>query len=310
MKKLLFVFNPYAGKAQIKNHLVDIIDTFNKADYEVTAFATQYSKHAFELVKEKAKNYGLVVCSGGDGTLNEVVSALMSLKNRPLLGYIPAGSTNDFASSLGLPKNMNNAAKAIVNGEKFLVDIGVFNNSFFTYVAAFGAFTEVTYMTPQQTKNILGHQAYILEGAKRLSSIKPIHMVVTYDGTVIEDDFLFGMITNATSVGGFKGFPGKNVGLNDGIFEVTLVRNPKSPLELPAIITSLVLRDPNPDYIYVFKTANINFKAQVSVDWVLDGEFGGSVTDVNISNCHQAIEIMVKNILCLGKQLTALPNMR
>ena len=294
MKRLLFIYNPLAGKSQIKNYLSDIIDIFVKANYEVTVRPTQEKRDAYITITEIANEFDLLVTSGGDGTLNETVSGLMQLKNRPRLGYIPAGTTNDFASSLGLSKIMTEAAETIVKGENFFCDIGSFNERFFTYVAAFGAFTEVAYQTTQQSKNMLGHLAYVLEGIKSLKSIKAYHMTVEYDGNVIEDDFIFGMVSNSMSVGGFKGKGELGIVLDDGLFEAAFIKMPKSAIELQATINALLKLEFDCEYIYFFRSSKINISCGDSVSWTLDGEFGGSVNDVAIQNQNKAICI-VKN---------------
>ena len=237
-KKLLFVFNPHSGKGQIRNKLLEIVDIFVKTGYEVQIHPTQEPKDARELVKKRAGKFDLVVCSGGDGTLDEVVSGMMQREKRAAIGYIPAGSTNDFAVSLKLPKNMIEAARTSVLGTPFRCDVGDMNGKFFVYIAAFGLFTDVSYGTPQEWKNILGHAAYLLEGAKSLTSIKSYPMVVECNGELIKGDFIFGMITNSTSVGGFKNMTGTNVELNDGLFEVTLIKKPKNPMELSEILVT------------------------------------------------------------------------
>lgn len=209
MKKLLFVINGHSGKGQIKNRLLEIIDVMVQEGYQVTVHTTQAREDATNVVREQAKDYDLIVCSGGDGTLDETVTGLMQSGEKVPIGYIPAGSTNDFANSLKIPKNMLHAGKTAVTGRRFPCDVGEFNGDFFIYVAAFGIFTDVSYATSQELKNVLGHVAYILEGAKRLHTIKSYHMRVEYDGQETEGDFLLGMITNSTSVGGFKGMTGK-----------------------------------------------------------------------------------------------------
>ena len=220
MKKMLFIYNPKAGKAQIRNKLADILDVFTKGGYEITVYPTQRSEDAMEKTEKRSKEYDIVVCSGGDGTLDEVVTGMIRSGFRTPIGYIPAGSTNDFGGSLGLPKNMVRAAENIVNGNDFACDVGSFNEDVFVYIAAFGLFTDVSYETGQDMKNVLGHMAYLLEGMKKLRDIKSYHMKITTQDTVIEDDFLYGMITNSVSVGGFKGISGKYVDLSDGMFEV------------------------------------------------------------------------------------------
>ena len=297
MKKLLLLVNPYSGKAQIKNSLLDIIKTMNEAGFEVTVWTSQYPKHLTELVRQFGAQYDRIVCSGGDGTLNEVVSGLMELKadERPPLGYIPSGSTNDVAFGLKLPSDMAEAAKVASGENSFQLDIGQFGSRYFTYVAAFGAFTEVTYLTPQAEKNILGHPAYILEGAKRVSDIRPIHVRVCCGEEVIDDNFLFGMVTNAKSVGGMRNLAGKDVDLNDGLFEVTLVRTPSNPLiDYPAIITALLARKTKEDNnFYTFQGREIEFSFDEPTSWVLDGEYGGTVTEMTICNHRHGIRVFV-----------------
>lgn len=293
-KKLLFVFNPHSGKAQIKNQLLEIVDTMVKAEYEVTIYPTQCSGDAREKVENEAENYDLLVCSGGDGTLDETVTGMMNRNIKVPLGYIPAGSTNDFATSLGISKDMVKAAEVAVGGTVFPCDIGSFNGDFFVYVAAFGLFTEVSYKTSQEWKNVLGHAAYILEGAKCLHDIPSFLMQVEYEGVCLQGEFIYGMITNSTSVGGFKGMTGKDVLLDDGVFEVTLIKKPKNPIELNEIIASLINLVDDTDMVYSFKSSKVKFTAKKEIPWTLDGEFGGSHTEVVIENCKQAVDIMVE----------------
>lgn len=295
MEKLLFIFNPHSGKALIKNKLLQIVDIMVKAGYEVTIYPTQAKEDARNVVQKNAKKYDLVVCSGGDGTLDETVSGMMLSEKKVPLGYIPAGSTNDFANSLKIPKDMIKAAKIAVSGKKFSCDVGSFNENTFVYVAAFGIFTEVSYKTSQEWKNILGHAAYILEGAKSLHSISSYYIHVEYEDQVIEDEFIYGMITNSNSVGGFKNMTGKNVLLDDGVFEVTLIRKPKNPVELNEILASLTNLIDNTDLIYSFKSDKVTFLSEQEVPWTLDGEYGGSHQAVTIRNMQRALEIMVKN---------------
>ena len=293
MKKLLFVFNPHSGKAQIRNQLLDILDTMVKAEYEVTVYPTQESGDATHKVAMEAEHYDLVVCSGGDGTLEETVSGLMRCANRPLLGYIPAGSTNDFANSLGIPRDMAVAAQTAVSGRAFPCDIGSFNEDYFVYVAAFGLFTEVSYKTSQEWKNVLGHAAYILEGMRSLHEIPSYLMQVEYDNVRLQDEFIYGMISNSTSVGGFKGMTGKDVLLDDGLFEVTLIKKPRNPIELNEIIASLINLVDDTNMIYSFKTDKVHITAKREVPWTLDGEFGGDHAEILIENLCRAVSIMV-----------------
>ena len=292
---MLFVFNPKAGKGKIKTHLLDIVDIFSSHDYEIIIRSTQAPRDAYEKAKEYANSVDMIVCSGGDGTLDEVVTGIMEAESNVPIGYIPAGSTNDFANSLFMPKNMTKVAEMIMEEELYHCDIGRFNQKTFAYVAAFGLFTDVSYETDQDLKNVLGHVAYVLEGVKRLFDIKSYHMKVTSDEVQAEDDFIVGMITNSRSVGGFKNLTGKNVDMNDGLFEVTLIVNPKNPLELQEIITALVMAEDNTDLVHSFKTKKLLIEAEEEVPWTLDGEFGGDHRSVEIENRHKALNLYLKS---------------
>lgn len=292
---MLFVFNPKAGKGKIKTHLLDIVDIFSSHDYEIIIRSTQAPRDAYEKAKEYANSVDMIVCSGGDGTLDEVVTGIMEAESSVPIGYIPAGSTNDFANSLFMPKNMTKVAEMIMEEELYHCDIGRFNQKTFAYVAAFGLFTDVSYETDQDLKNVLGHVAYVLEGVKRLFDIKSYHMKVTSDEVQAEDDFIVGMITNSRSVGGFKNLTGKNVDMNDGLFEVTLIVHPKNPLQLQEIITALVMAEDNTDLIYSFKTKKLTIESDEEVPWTLDGEFGGDHSYVDIENKHKALNLYLKS---------------
>lgn len=294
-KKMLFVYNPKAGKGRIKTKLSEVISIFNSNDYEVIIRATQYPKDAYEQAKNYADKVDVIVCSGGDGTLDEIVTGIMETGSAVPIGYIPAGSTNDFANSLFMPKNILDAASMIMENEVYQCDIGKFNDEIFAYIAAFGLFTDVAYQTDQDLKNILGHVAYVLEGVKRLFDIKSYHMRVFTENEVIEDNFMFGMITNSRSVGGFKNLTGKNVDMNDGLFEVTLIAMPKNPLELQEIMAAVLTAEDNTDLIYSFKASSLRVESEEAVPWTLDGEFGGEHTQVTIENKHSALNIFLKS---------------
>lgn len=297
MKRLLFIYNPHAGKELLKPKLADVIDIFVKAGYEVVAYPTQAYRDAYKKIKKYDSNeYDLVVCSGGDGTLDEVVTGMMKRDRdkRDPIGYIPTGTTNDFASSLHISKNMLEAADTVVNGVPFACDVGEFNEDYFVYIAAFGLFTDVSYETKQSMKNVLGHLAYILEGTKRIFNIPSYRIKVTHDGETIEDEFIYGMVTNSRSVGGFKGITGKNVVFDDGKFEVTLFKTPRNPMELNEILGALALRKINPKRMYSFKTNEVHFETEEEIPWTLDGEFGGVHEEVVVKDCQKALEIMVK----------------
>lgn len=294
MKKMLFIYNPNSGMGLLKPKLSDVLDIFVKGGYEVTVYPTQKYHDAYQKTKSYEGEYDLIACSGGDGTLDEVVSGMMKRKGTTPIGYIPAGTTNDFARSLHISKNMLEAADTVVNGTPFPCDVGKFNRDYFVYIAAFGLFTDVSYETKQSMKNVLGHLAYILEGTKRIFNIPSYQIRVSYDGNVIEDEFIYGMVTNSRSVGGFKGITGKNVIFDDGEFEVTLFKTPKNPAELNDVLGALAMRKINPERMYSFKASEVRFESVEEIPWTLDGEFGGVHDEVVIRNKKQVLRIMVK----------------
>jgi len=291
-KKLLFVFNPKSGMGLIKNNLLDIVDVMVKAGYDPTVYPTQERGDATRKVKEDGANYDRIVCSGGDGTLDEVVTGMREADLKIPLGYIPAGSTNDFARTLGISNDMVKAAEIAVGENIFACDVGQFNDDTFIYIAGFGIFTEISYETPQELKNVFGHAAYILSAAKSLATIPNYLMQVEANGEVIQDRFIYGMITNSISVAGFKGLTGKDVKLDDGEFEVTLVKSPTNPLELTEIIEYLTGIIPETNMVYSFKTSQLQIRSRASVSWTMDGENGGEHWSVDIKNHHQALNIV------------------
>lgn len=293
MKKLLFIYNPNAGKGLIKPKLSDVLDIFVKAGYEVTVYPTQKYRDGYHKVRHFKEEYDLVVCSGGDGTLDEVVTGMMKRKEQIPIGYIPTGTTNDFARSLHIPKDMLKAADTAVNGIVFPCDIGKFNHDFFVYIAAFGLFTDVSYQTKQEVKNVLGHLAYVLEGMKRLYNVPSYRIKVTHDDQVIEDEFIFGMVTNSRSIGGFRNMVGKSIVFDDGEFEVTLIKTPKNPLALQEIIAAILIEQIDTKRMYTFKANSLKLESLEEIPWTLDGEFGGEHDEVMIENQRQKLKIMV-----------------
>ena len=294
MKRLLFIYNPHAGKELLKPKLSDIIDIFVKAGYEVVAYPTQSYRDAYRKVSEyDSDEYDLVVCSGGDGTIDEVVTGMMQRDKRDPIGYIPTGTTNDFANSLHIPKGLLRAADNAVNGTLFPCDVGKFNDDIFVYIAAFGLFTDVSYQTKQEMKNVLGHLAYVLEGTKRLFNVPSYRIKVTHDGETLEDEFIFGMVTNSRSVGGFRNMIGKQVVFDDGLFEVTLIKTPKNPLALQEIVASILIEQVDTKHMYSFKTGRITFESLEEIPWTLDGEFGGAHDEVTVENLNRQLRIMV-----------------
>ena len=291
--KLLFVYNPHSGVGRIRSQLSDIFDIMVRAGYEVSVHPTQAVGDATEVTAARAADYDLIVCCGGDGTLDETVTGLMQSGCEVPLGYIPAGSTNDFAASLKLPKNMKKAAEVAVDGTDFKCDVGCFGEKNFIYIAAFGLFTEVSYQTKQELKNVLGHVAYLLEGAKCIGNHPSYRMRVEYNGGAIEDEFIYGMVTNSLSVGGFKGMTGSDVALDDGLFEVMLIKTPRNAVELNEIIAALTKLRPESDLIYTFKTDELRISPYQLIPWTLDGEYGGEQTQIYLKNMHRALTIRV-----------------
>ena len=292
-RKVFFVYNPHAGKERIRSNLLDIIDILSRAGYEITVHPTMERGDAREAVGGLEDGYEMVVCAGGDGTLNEVLSGMLDGKKDIPVGYIPAGSTNDFAISLGIPSQMMRAADVIVSGKRFRCDVGAFNDRYFVYVAAFGLFTDVSYDTDQNLKNAFGHSAYIMEAAKRLGEVKSYRLKASFNGMTIEGDFMFGMITNSTSVGGIKRITGSQVDLSDGEFEGLFIRTTRTPLEFQEVLRAFVVGKGDAQYVYTFKTSHIVIEAGTRVDWTLDGEYGGSLKKAEITALKSAVEMIV-----------------
>ncbi len=291
LKKLLFIYNPNAGKKRIVQRLHDVVYLFATAGYEVTVHPTRCRGDAIQAA-EWGGEYDHVVCCGGDGTLNEVVTGLMTHpESMPTLGYLPAGTTNDFSKTLKLPADLMRAARIAVEGVPSPCDVGEFNGRPFIYVAAFGVFSEVSYATPQSSKNALGHLAYVLGGIKSLTQLKPVHMKVTHDGETVEGEFIYGMVSDSVSVGGFRGMKEEDVKLDDGLFEVMLVKNPRTMEELTTILNALVRKEPDGN-VMGFQSADITFEAGQPVAWTLDGEFGGDMETVRVRNHARAVQIM------------------
>ena len=293
-KKVLFIVNPKSGKGSIRSKLLDIVDIFVKAEFDLTLYISQSAGDARAKAKEVEGRYELVICSGGDGTLDEVISGMMECEKRSAIGYIPCGSTNDFAHSLKIPTSMTKAAEHIAAWKEFPCDIGRFNDDYFVYIAAFGLFTDVSYETSQDVKNVMGHLAYILEGMKKLTEIKSYPTKVESEEMTVEGNFLFGMVTNSTSVGGFRNITGKHVHLDDGVFEVTLIKTPQNILELNEIIQAVIAgKSENNKYFYQFRSKAVKFISGDPVAWTLDGEFGGYHEVVDVKNDKQALSLLV-----------------
>lgn len=292
MKTLLFIYNASSGKGKIASALEDILDVFTKAGYLATAYPTQSKGDATRAARELGPQFDRVVCAGGDGTLSETVAGLMTLNRPPVLGYVPAGSTNDCAATLRLPRDPVKAAElAAFSQNPRPWDIGRLNGRSFVYVAAFGAFTDVSYATPQTFKNAFGHLAYVLNGVSKLGSLKSYPLRVEHEGGVIEDEFIYGMVSNTVSVGGFKGLDPKMVVLDDGLFEVMLVKLPRTVAELNTIVNALLQQKPDGNVIG-FHASQVRFTSPFPLPWTLDGEFGGDPCVAEVKNLPQAVILM------------------
>ena len=295
-KQMLFVVNQRAGKGAIRTKIMDIVDIFTAGVYDVILHPTQGRVDSYNTVKRLGKEADLIVCSGGDGTMGKVVSAAMDFDPQKTLGYIPAGSTNDFANSLGLPKNLMKAAECILDGHVYACDIGSFNDKYFVYVAAFGAFTSVAYDTDQNLKNVLGHFAYIAQAGQQVFNLPNYYICAHIDDEIIEGNYTYGMVTNSHFVGGMRYLTGPAVDMNDGVFEVTLVHTPKNPIEVTGIITALLGGSSvQSQYVERYKASRVTISADKEIDWTLDGDFGGTCKEAEIRNLNKALHIFTRS---------------
>ena len=312
MKRLLFVFNPNAGKGIIKQHLDRLMMIFKDAGFETTAYRTKAPLDGMRFVAEHGEEYDRIVCFGGDGTLNEIVTGVMKLKKRPTIGFIPAGSTNDTAKNFHLPTDVEQAAIIAVSGRPFKIDIGSLGDYYFVYVASFGDLPAVSALTPQEEKRRFGHAAYVIEGMKVLPKMATPHVKITYDdGESLEGEFYLGMIANSYQVGGFYGITGQSVDLQDGKFEVMLLAKPRNILDLEKQVEHVLIRkdDESVDVTYgripegedgyevvtKFKAEKISFYSEEELQWVVDGENAGRHNEISLNNHRQAVEIMVSD---------------
>lgn len=292
MKKILLIINPFSGRAKIQTELLNVIKEFNYKNIETKVQITLGPKHAIEIVKN-ANDIDYIVCSGGDGTLNEVITGLISVNKNIPIGYIPSGSTNDFAMTFNLPLNIIDATKQIINGTPFPIDVGQFNEDrYFSYVASFGVFSAVSYSTPQPVKNTLGHLAYVFNGITDLGNIKPYTVKIKTNNSTYKDDFVFGAVLNTTSVGGLIKLDNINVDLQDGLFEVVLVKTPKTLTDLNDILYGISNVDFSNNIFKFIKTDKITFEFETIPNWALDGEEAKGTKKVEIINLNKKVQII------------------
>jgi len=292
MKKMLFILNPCAGTKKANKILVNILDIFNRADYSVNTYITAKQKDATKAVKRLGPGMDIIVCCGGDGTFNETITGVMESGLNIPIGYIPAGSTNDFANSLQLSIDPIDAAIQIAEGTAEALDLGQFGNRYFSYVASFGAFTKASYATPQGTKNALGHTAYMLGGIRELAQIRKIHATVELDGEILEDDYIFGAICNGTSVGGILTLDPQQVDMGDGVFEVLLAKSPRDLGEIAECISAIQKQQYNCRMLTFRSAKQVKIHTENRLDWTLDGEKASAHRDVSIINLHHAIRLI------------------
>jgi YegS/Rv2252/BmrU family lipid kinase len=295
-KKALIILNPRAGLKKANRLLTDIIREIQKGGYICTSFITTAALDAKNIAAEMGANYDLIVAVGGDGTFNEVVSGIHTSGVKTLIGYIPAGSTNDFATTLKLSSSPKEAAKDIASGTSRKLDIGSFNDRIFTYVASFGAFTETAYTTPQELKNALGHLAYIIEGSKDIWNIKSYKMKITTDEKTFEGDYIFGAVSNSTSLGGLLKINPNIVDMNDGLLEMLFIKRPENLNELGQIITALNTMNYNSPMIDFCSAPQAEIRAPKSMNWTLDGEMAEGKGVIKIKNIKDAVNIITPSL--------------
>lgn len=299
-KKALLIVNPTAGRNNKRLGPLEIVKAFSQPEWDTDIRTTKCQGDATTIVKEEGKDYDVILCCGGDGTLNEVINGLMKLGKNIPVGYIPSGSTNDLANTLGIPTKLGKSAELIKSGKKNSYDLGTFNGRYFTYIASFGIATDLSYSTPQKLKNMFGHAAYMINGfvirfIPMLVGFKPIHMKIEYDDGVVEDDFYFGSVSNSTSVAGLFKFDHQDVKLNDGYLELFMVKGLKNNFDAIKMLKKAIAQDYDGVQMMIVKTKKVKITCEQNVPWTLDGEFGGLQRNCDIQVVHNAFEIYSEN---------------
>lgn len=293
-KKLMLIVNPAAGRGGYKFNFPEALHELDKGGYRTTLYYTAARGDATRIAAEHAKEFDTVACIGGDGTLSEVLAGLMQVDNPPPLGYFPMGTANDVATTLGLPKNDSlAAAKRLVNGTEHPFDVGGFgDNDYFAYIAAFGAFTEVSYATPQEQKKALGHLAYVIQGAQQLTKIEPIQTHVEYDDGVIDANLLYGSMSNSTSVAGIVKLKESMVCLGDGMSELVLVKHTANLVRIGEMIDSVFSQRYDSDDLIILHTKRAKFTFEKPVAWTRDGEAGGEYQEIELRNYQCPVKLI------------------
>ena len=292
LKKLLFVVNPCAGQKKAARNLSGILEVFCAGGYMPTVMMTAKAGHATEIAREYAAGFDLVACAGGDGTLNEVITGILEAGAKTPISYLPCGTTNDLGATLGLNRDLIKAAGDAVDGQSRFLDIGRFNGRHFVYTASFGAFTKASYATPQAMKNVLGHLAYVLEGMKELWQIKPVCARIETDAGAFEGEYIFGSITNSTSLAGILTIDKNQVNLDDGLFEMMLVEKPKNAIEYSKLLSQIAQKRFD-DKLRLHKISHAEFRTDEPIRWTLDGEQSDKTDSFIIDNIKNAIEFRI-----------------
>jgi len=293
LKRMLLIFNPKSGTQKFANQLFEVVNKLSAAGFLVSVYSTQAHGEVGNIIINHVSDYEHLVCSGGDGTIREAIEALMALEKRPVFGIIPSGTVNDFTSSLGIPKDIMAACDIVINSVSNALDIGRFGDKYFSYVAAFGMYTDVSYSTPQHIKNLFGKFAYFLEGVKRGGTLRPFGCKFVLDGEEIIGEFILGIVANAHSIAGYKLSEEMGVHIDDGYFEVILVHMPSNILDRQKIIASFIAQEAKTDLVIIRKAKKVEFASNEPIAWTLDGDFGGQHTEVVIENQHHALEVIM-----------------
>ena len=292
-RKLLMIVNPKAGRNKSRGPLFDAAAVLSEAGYLLSIHRTTAPGDASATAEREGERYDVVIAVGGDGTLNEVASALLKLEHPPLLGYLPQGSTNDFAACLRIPPDPPAAAAAIARNVPRRLDAGCWNQRRFLYVASFGAFTRTSYAAAQAAKNALGHFAYILEGMKDLNTLRACKVSITADGEVLDGEYLFGAVCNSTSIGGLMKLDPQRVVLDDGLFELLLIPSPKNAAGLQSLVSALLNQDYDGQGLIFRHVSSVTVRTEEDLPWSLDGEYAPSAPLVEVRTMPQCLTMLL-----------------
>ena len=292
-KQVLLIVNPNAGRGKVQKRIPEIKEDLMKTGYDVDIINTRKNFSAKDIITEYNKKPDIVICCGGDGTVNDLVSAVMSLEDKPKISFIPLGTINDFARTIGLSRKKFFTQGILNNYSEKKSDIGKINEKYFNYVAAFGAFTAVSYVTSQKLKKILGKFAYFIVAVKYLFKIRSYKINLNIDGEKIEKECIYGSVSNSKSIGGFQWFRKRDIAINDGKFEVLLIKKPKHKIQYISIVFDILFRRYQSNNFFYRQGSKIEITSEKSLSWTVDGEFGGRTKDAKISNCKEAITFIV-----------------